>query len=311
MARARNSPISTPDTVTLARKIKDRALTYRGSVTEPERWDAFEPREGDVVLATPAKSGTTWTQTMIAMLLNGTATLPEPLSVMSPWIESNFSDLATDIAALERQTGRRVIKTHTPADGWPVWDGVDVVLVFRHPLEVFLSIRKHIANAKVSDDHPLLEPIETSLSYFLSRQFDPRDIDQDCLATICEFFERSVTADRGARKLVLNYAGISRDHAGTVRKLDAFLGTDASDELIDEIVGATEFAAMKAKAAVFAPEAVNGLWHDDEKFFAGGQSGAWREEFTNDQIALYDAAFARLMPDAEQRHWIETGLGDV
>lgn len=248
---------------------------------------------------------------MVAMLLNGTTSLPEPLSVMSPWIESNFSELKADIAALDRQTGRRVIKTHTPADGWPVWEGVDVVMVFRHPLEVFLSIRKHIKNAKVSDAHPLLEPIDTSLSYFLSRQFDPKDIDQDCLATICEFFERSVTSDRVPRKLVLNYAGISRDHAGTVRKLDAFLATDASDALIADIVRATEFAAMKAKAADFAPEAANDLWHDDVKFFAGGQSGAWRAEFTNDQIALYDAAFARLMPDEELRHWIETGLGDV
>lgn len=294
-----------------AEKLKDRAQVYRGSITEPDRWAALQPREGDVILATPAKSGTTWTQSIIAMLLNGTTDLPDKLSVISPWIESNFSTLEDDIAALDAQSGRRVIKTHTPADGWPVWDHVPVVLVFRHPMEVFLSIRKHLGNAKVVDEHPLLESFETALPYFLDRPFDPDDIDRDCVATIVEFFKRSVLSDRLPRKLVLNYAGISRDHEGTVRKLDAFLGTGASDDLIARITQATEFGAMKKNAASFAPEAANDLWHDDQKFFAGGRSGQWAENFSDAQIALYDARFAELLPDPAHRHWIETGVGDV
>lgn len=289
----------------------DRAVTYRGSITQPERWDAFEPRVGDVILATPAKSGTTWTQSMIAMLLKGTAHLPAPLGILSPWIESNFSSLAQDLDALADQPGRRVIKTHTPADGWPVWEGVDVVLVFRHPLEVFLSIRKHLRNSTVVDAHPLLEPIETALPHFLHRPFDPEDVDGDCLATIVEFLNRSVVSERLPRKLVLNYAGISRDHEGTVRKLDAFLGTRASPELMADITRATEFNAMKSRAKDFAPEANNALWHDDGQFFASGRSGAWTAEFTEEQIALYDACFAALLPDAGLRRWIETGLGNV
>lgn len=294
-----------------ARKLSDRAIVYSGSVTEPHRWNAIAPRTGDVILATPAKSGTTWTQSIIAMLLNGTTDLPEKLSVMSPWIESNFSDLDDDLAALERQSGRRVIKTHTPADGWPIWESVPVVICFRHPMEVFLSIRKHLANSKVVDDHPLLDPIAQSLPYFLDRPFDPQDIDRDCLETIVEFFKRSVLSDRIAHKLVLNYAGLSRDHEGTVRTLDRFLETGASDELITKITRATEFGAMKAQAATFAPEVANDLWHDNENFFAGGRSGDWADAFTDEQIALYDACFAALLPDPASRGWIETGLGDV
>jgi hypothetical protein len=294
-----------------ARKITDRALTYRGGITEPERWDAWSPRTGDVILATPAKSGTTWTQSMIAMLLNGTTDLPEPLGVMSPWIESNFSSLEADLAALERQSGRRVVKTHTPADGWPVWKGVPVVLVFRHPLEVFLSIRKHLANSVKVDEHPLLEPVDQSLPHFLTRPFNPEDIDGDSLATIVEFFSRSVLSDRLPQKLVLNYAAIARDHEGAVRQLDAFLGTGASPKLIAEITEATEFAAMKAKAATFAPEATNDVWRDTAQFFADGRSGGWRATLTGAQIARYEAEFARLLPNPEWRHWIETGLGDV
>ncbi|MCG6884094.1 MAG: sulfotransferase domain-containing protein, partial [Silicimonas sp.] len=191
--------------MTHAPLISPSARTYRGMITEPERWDHFEPRVGDVILATPPKSGTTWTQSMIAMLLNGTTELPDRLSVMSPWIDSNFCPVETDIASLARQAGRRVIKTHTPLDGWPCWEGVDVVLAFRHPMEVFLSLRKHLKNARKVDEHPLLEPLETSLPHFLNQPFSEDDVDADCLAGITHFFRESMLSDRVPRKLALNY----------------------------------------------------------------------------------------------------------
>ena len=43
------------------------------------------------------------------------------------------------------------------------------VTVFRHPLEVFLSIRKHLANATSIDEHPLLAPIDQALRTRCSR----------------------------------------------------------------------------------------------------------------------------------------------
>lgn len=294
-----------------ARRLRDRSRVYRGSITEPERWEHFQPRKGDVILVTPAKSGTTWTQSMIFMLLSGTTSLPEKLGVMSPWIDSNFGSLQADLDALDRQSGRRVIKTHTPPEGWPVWKDVPVVACFRHPLEVFLSIRKHLANSKTIDEHPLLAPIEEALPVYLYEAFSEDEVDRDLLETIARFFVDIVLSDRLPEKLILNYAGIARDHEGTVRSLDRFLKTGASNQLIDDIVEATGFETMKARAADFAPEASNNLWRDAQKFFAGGRSGDWRNQFTLDQIAAYEARFEVLLPDAEMRHWIETGLGDV
>ncbi|MEM9425761.1 MAG: sulfotransferase domain-containing protein [Pseudomonadota bacterium] len=294
-----------------ARKIRDAARTYRGSMTEPERWDSFHPRTGDVILVTPAKSGTTWTQSMIAMLLHGTTDLPDKLGVVSPWIDAGIAPHEDNLAALDRQKGRRVIKTHTPPDGWPVWDDVRVVSVFRHPLEVFLSIRKHIQNSKLTDEHPLLDPIDTSLPYYLDRRFSEDEVDRDGLPTIAWFFREVVLSERWTEKLVLNYAGIARDHLGTIRALDAFLDSQASDDLMHQIASATEFGAMKARATDFAPEASQDFWHDDAKFFASGRSGTWHSSFTDAQIELYNRRFAELLPDPAHRAWIETGQGDV
>ncbi|MDJ0640150.1 MAG: sulfotransferase domain-containing protein [Paracoccaceae bacterium] len=284
---------------------------YRGTITEPERWEGYVPRKGDVILVTPAKSGTTWTQSMIAMLLHGAAELPDKLGVVSPWIDANTAPRDQVEAILAAMRTRRVIKTHTPADGWPVWEGVDAVTVFRHPLEVFLSIRKHLANSKLVDEHPLLEPVETSLPYFLDRPFDEGEVDRDSLTAIVRHFEHAVLSARLPQKLVLHYAAISRDHAGTVARLNDFLDTNASSELQAAITKATSFGAMKARASDFAPEAANDFWHSDAAFFAAGQAGTWHDNFTDTQIDLYQSRFAELLPDPAHRHWIETGEGDV
>ena len=155
----------------MAHRTIPAATTYRGELTTPERWVTWEPRDGDVLVCTPPKSGTTWTQTMLAMLLNGGPDLPDTLGAVSPWVDADLGvapdEVARTIAALP---GRRVLKTHTPADGFPVWDGIKVVAVYRHPLDIFFSLRKHIANRHLSDDHPMKAPLSEALAALLSER---------------------------------------------------------------------------------------------------------------------------------------------
>ena len=62
--------------MTTASELKPAARIYAGSMTVPSRWEHYHPRNGDVIVATPAKAGTTWTQAIVAMLLHQTTDLP-------------------------------------------------------------------------------------------------------------------------------------------------------------------------------------------------------------------------------------------
>ncbi len=128
---------------------------YSGGQIRPERWATWVPNKGDILICTPSKCGTTWTQTIIAMLVHGGAELPGKLPMLSPWVDVDLGVPANEVAeALAAQKGRRVVKTHTPADGFPIWEGVTVIAVYRHPLDVFFSLRKHVANmSDVGDDN--------------------------------------------------------------------------------------------------------------------------------------------------------------
>src|SRR5204863_157457 len=92
---------------------------YRGVVSDNARWDGFEFRDGDIVISTPAKCGTTWMQMMCALLIFQDPELPRPLTELSPWVDVQTDTVENVFASLAAQQHRRFIKSHTPLDGLP------------------------------------------------------------------------------------------------------------------------------------------------------------------------------------------------
>jgi aryl sulfotransferase len=78
-------------------------------------WNGFRFRDDDIVIATYAKSGTTWVQQIVAQLLFAGA---EGLEVaeMSPWLDLRVPPKEVKLSAVEAQAHRRFIKTHLPVD---------------------------------------------------------------------------------------------------------------------------------------------------------------------------------------------------
>ncbi|CAA9578471.1 MAG: Glycolipid sulfotransferase, partial [uncultured Thermomicrobiales bacterium] len=106
---------------------------YRSIVADSGRWDGFAFRPGDVVVSTPAKCGTTWTQMLCALLVFDGPAFPAPLGEVSPWLDMCNQPLAEVTAALAAQTHRRFVKTHTPLDGLPLHPDVTYLVVGRDP----------------------------------------------------------------------------------------------------------------------------------------------------------------------------------
>ncbi|MBA2521671.1 MAG: sulfotransferase domain-containing protein, partial [Chloroflexia bacterium] len=67
---------------------------YRSIVADSGRWDGFAFRPGDVVISTPAKCGTTWTQMLCALLIFDGPVFPALLSEVSPWLDMCTRPLA-------------------------------------------------------------------------------------------------------------------------------------------------------------------------------------------------------------------------
>ena len=282
---------------------------YSGHVTQPDRWATWTPRKGDVLVCTPSKSGTTWTQSILAMLLAGSPDLPAPVPVLSPWVDADLgvpSDTVRE--ALERQSGRRVVKTHTPGDGFPARQGIPVVAVYRHPLDIFFSLRKHVENQRKTDtDHPMRQSLDKSFETYIESPFTPDDIDHDSLeGFVLHFARTALNAERGD-VTVFHYANMRADPRSAVTAMADAAKIDADDALIDTVVKATAFDAMRNRAEMFVPVAGTGFWNDDRTFFHSASSRKWEGKLTESQIGRYRERLAALLPDASLRHWVEEG----
>src|SRR5919107_1632250 len=119
---------------------------YRSIVSDSARWDGFAFRPGDVVISTPAKCGTTWTQMLCALLIFDGPDFPARLDEVSPWLEMCPRPLAEVTGELAVQPHRRFIKTHTPLDGLPLHADVTYLVVGRDPRDVAISTEHHAAN---------------------------------------------------------------------------------------------------------------------------------------------------------------------
>jgi hypothetical protein len=112
--------------------------------SDSRHWDRYKPREGDIVIGTAAKVGTTWTSQIINLLVFQS---PEPrtIGLMSPWLDARiFAPLDVMIANLEAQTHRRFIKTHLRMDAVPIYDEVKYIHTARDGRDAAMSYMNHL-----------------------------------------------------------------------------------------------------------------------------------------------------------------------
>ena len=109
-------------------------------------WNGFKFRNDDIIIATYAKSGTTWVQQIVAQLLfNG----EEGLNVaeMSPWLDLRVPPKEVKLPLVESQKHRRFLKTHLPVDALVFSDEAKYIYIGRDGRDVVWSLYNHHANA--------------------------------------------------------------------------------------------------------------------------------------------------------------------
>ena len=109
-------------------------------------WNDFRFRDGDIVIATYGKSGTTWTQQIIGQLLfNGAEDVP--VAEMSPWLDLRVPPKAVKLPMVEAQTHRRFVKTHLPVDALVFSPKAKYIYIGRDGRDALWSLYNHHVKA--------------------------------------------------------------------------------------------------------------------------------------------------------------------
>jgi hypothetical protein len=296
---------------------------YRSFGFDNARWTSLRFRQNDIVISTPPKSGTTWMQMMCALLIFQETTFEQPLTRISPWLETNTERLESVLGTIDAQTHRRFIKAHLPLDGLPRDPRVKYICVGRDPRDIAVSWMHHEANVDVKllmklcidtvgreglDDAPLLrwpptDPRER-FWYWIDQPADASSA--SCLATTLYHLD-TFWAERAEPNIALfHYGDMSRDLDAQMRRLAAFLEIDVPETKWEELVAAASFDSMRARSRDLAPEATQGFVNPD-KFFRRGSSGEWRHFLRTEHDEKYYEARVAELADADLAQWVHAG----
>lgn len=282
---------------------------YNTGTTDSTHWDRFTHRPGDIIIATPSKCGTTWTQTIVSSLLFPDGAVPQPVVVVSPWLDGRIEPIEQVAKRLERQDHRRFVKTHTPADGVPFWSTASYIVVLRDGRDSFMSLLNHAAKIRPEVIAHITAEAEaaggTSTWTFTG----------DAHADFPEWFESTdfvgtYLASWWPRRaapnvLFVHYNDLKTDLDGEMRRIAAFLAIDVPDTMWTEVVERCTFESMKSRPDEIGPFefAFDG---GADSFLFKGTNGRWRDVLTEDELALYAQRVAECLP-ADAAEWLEQG----
>lgn len=285
-------------------KPKPARKRYTTKISDPSRWQSISPRVGDVVVSSPPKSGSTWAQGILALLISGDLDVDADVSNKAPWIDITFDGQDQILEHWQALKGQRRLKTHTPLDGIPIWSELRYIAVYRHPIDVHFSFRKHVYHMKqkvLSDIFP--DDISAGFKIFLEGDHH----DGASLASIVEHYRSALDFVPRQNLLCLHYADMCNDLAGAFDKIAGHIGVSHSVETMAKLVEAATFKNMKTNANRFAIGAGQGFWRDDADFFDSGTSNKWLGVLPDADIAAYDARMSEMVSDAD-RSWLEWAI---
>ncbi|HEY9217975.1 MAG TPA: sulfotransferase domain-containing protein [Phenylobacterium sp.] len=293
---------------------------YVNFVMDSRRWAAFEPRDGDVLICTSYKAGTTWTQMICALLIHQDPDLPAPLSELSPWWDMQLASIDDIAGQYEAQSHRRFIKTHTPLDGLPYFDNVTYLYCGRDPRDVFMSMQHHMGNLNgerlgmlraqqgLEDTPPPDLPDDIDERFELWMTKGAFDWEADGFPFWSHFHHaQSFWKHRKLPNIhFLHYADLKADLEGEMRRVAKILGVEIAEAKWPALVEAASFESMRAKADMTAPDTNHAIWVSNRDFFHKGQNAQWRGALSAESLALYDAVKARRF-EPSFASWLETG----
>ncbi|XP_020799212.1 estrogen sulfotransferase-like [Drosophila serrata] len=202
----------------------------------------MEIREDDVWVVTLPKSGTTWMQELLWLLLNNCdfeGALSTHQELRSPFLEFNFciyEDLENSLKPVQEIKSPRLIKSHFALPLLPskLWLGKNkVIYVFRNPLDAWVSLYYH--------------GVTTGPFYgkTLEEYFDEQVSSQEYVTEIIEHAYEFYQLRNEPWIFYTSFERMKKDLRGVIDDVSKFLNKPVSEEQMERLLKHLSFEEMK------------------------------------------------------------------
>ncbi|XP_062316012.1 sulfotransferase family 1, cytosolic sulfotransferase 5 isoform X1 [Osmerus eperlanus] len=265
-------------------------------VTNWDRVKKFKAFPEDLLIATYPKAGTTWTQEIVDLILNhGDADQARraPTHVRMPFLEMTAPNpTLSGITQLEKMGPPRVIKTHLPIQLVPktFWDaGCKIIYVARNAKDNVVSYF-HFDRMNLVQPEP--GPWPQYLHKFMKGQLG--------WGSWYEHVKGYWRERENKPILYLFFEDMKKDPAKEIRRISEFLGQNTSDQLIDNIMQMTTFAAMRENPMAnysTIPETI--FDRQASEFLRKGEVGDWKNHFSSQENKVFEEHYNTMMADVD------------
>lgn len=280
-----------------------RSRTRVEWLCDSTRWDNFCPRPTDVVVATYAKCGTTWMETIVLNLLHSGSEVPRLYDV-APWIDLRFprGDMGTDLlveellAWVESLPDPRQFKTHLSLECLPFYPQVKYLIVARDMREACFSWHDH--RAKWAGEEDLRE---FWLDWVNNGERAP-DAQEGKPHPHFDFYQGWWQYQHLDNILLVHYNDLHQDLKGEILRVAEFLKIEVDDGALHAVAKAATFSTMKENAEQ--------LLGKHTHLVNKGTRRRWKDILTDEDLVLYDKAKVEAMRQgvsAECLEWLEMG----
>lgn len=275
-------------------------------------WNDFKFRDDDIIIASYAKSGTTWLQQIIAQLLwNGAEDLE--VSEMSPWLDLRVPPKAVKLPEVEAQVHRRFIKTHLPVDALVFSPKAKYIYIARDGRDVIWSLYNHHANANegwyeaLNDTPgrvgpPIEKPPESILEYFRTW------LEEDGYP-FWSFWE-NVKSWWAVRQLpnvkMVHFADLKENMPAQIRQIAEFLDIPIDEKQWTKILEHCSFDYMKQHASKSVPLGGKFWEGGAQTFIYKGINGRWKDVLSAEDVVKYEETALRTLGE-DCATWLANG----
>ena len=296
---------------------------YRLWILDSRRWRRYTPRSDDIVIATYPKCGTTWMQRIVGMLVFQTAE-PMPIMQISPWIDRRFPQpIEAVVAQIEAQKHRRFLKSHLPLDGLPFYDDVKYIHIARDGRDACMSFHHHCTsftdqmmgelNRSGLEDDAIGRPypaIQVDPGQFFHQWVTKGEVssheDGSPNMSFLQFQKTWWEARNRPNVLMVHYNDLQSDLSTEMRRIADFLAISVAPDLWPRVTAAASFGAMRRDGDALMSSTAAIFKNGSRSFFFKGANGRWRGVANKEDLALYEAKAAAMLPPACAR-WAATG----
>ena len=246
--------------------------------------------QGDVVINTYPKAGTTWVQQICKLLRNGGKEDGMKVFEAIPWLEVTALQYGPPSISLDSLTRPFYLKSHMPYEltlgGLPHLTKAKYIYVARNPKDVAVSYFHHMRGVKIYE-------FVGSWDEYFSLYLTGRICFGSWFDHVLGWWEHKDTENI----LFLKYEELKSNlHEGVLR-IAKFLRDDVPPaSVINQVVEQCSFERMKTNPAVDFSWIPRNL--DQPPFIRKGEVGDWRNYFTDEQNTVFDALYAEQMKDS-------------